>query len=41
VAPSAGAPSGGYAAEKAAADKAAADAKVVILANIRQCLCVL
>ena len=41
MAPSAGAPSGGYAAEKAAADKAAADAKVVILANIRQCLCVL
>ena len=29
------------AAEKAAAEKAAADAKVVILANIRQCLCVL
>ncbi len=27
-------------AEKAAAEKAAADAKVVILANIRQCLCV-
>jgi hypothetical protein len=29
------------AAERAAAEKAAADAKVVILANIRQCLCVL
>ena len=28
------------AAEKAAAEKAAADAKVVILANIRPCLCV-
>ena len=28
------------AAEKAAAEKAAADAKVVILAGIRQCVCV-